>query len=124
MATKQQIAMRDEARAHLREYLKPGDTIYCTLRHVSRSGMQREISFHVIRDDEPRWLDYWIARACDYRRGKREGLIVSGCGMDMGFHVVYHLGAVLWPNGTPAPHGTRNGEPDSAGGYALKSRWI
>ena len=23
-----------------------------------------------------------------------------------------------------APHGTRNGEPDSTGGYALKHRWL
>lgn len=28
------------------------------------------------------------------------------------------------PNGTDKPHGRRNGEPDSSGGYALKSRWM
>lgn len=44
--------------------------------------------------------------------------------MDMGFHVVYALGSALWPDGTPAPHGTRNGEPDTAGGYALKHEWL
>ena len=26
------------------------------------------------------------------------------------------------PKGTRVPHGTRNGQPDSTGGYALKSR--
>jgi hypothetical protein len=30
----------------------------------------------------------------------------------------------LWPNGTDTPHGTRNGEPDTNGGYALKHRWM
>jgi hypothetical protein len=54
----------------------------------------------------------------------REGIVVGGCGMDMGFHLVYNLGATLWPKGTEKPHGTRNGEPDTSGGYALKSRWI
>ena len=55
---------------------------------------------------------------------KTGGLRVSGCGMDMGFHVVYNLGYALWPDGTPEPHGTRNGAPDSDGGYALKHRWL
>jgi hypothetical protein len=49
---------------------------------------------------------------------------VNGCGMDMGFSVVCNLGAMLWPMGTDTPHGTRNGAPDSAGGYALKHKWI
>lgn len=54
----------------------------------------------------------------------RYGIKVGGCGMDMGFHLVYNLGATLWPNGTRKPHGTRNGEPDTAGGYALKHTWL
>ena len=52
------------------------------------------------------------------------GLVIGGCGMDMGFHVVYNLGRAMWPDGTPDPHGTRNGEPDRDGGYALKHRWL
>lgn len=32
--------------------------------------------------------------------------------------------AMLKPDGAPAPHGTRNGEPDTAGGYALKHEWL
>ena len=49
---------------------------------------------------------------------------VARSGMDMGFAVVYDLGLSLWPAGTPAPHGTRNGEPDANGGYALKHSWL
>ena len=60
----------------------------------------------------------------DMKIGKHGGLVVGGCGFDAGFEVVYNLGSLLWPNGTPEPHGTRNREPDSTGGYALKQdRW-
>ena len=52
------------------------------------------------------------------------GVVITGCGMDMGFELVYRLGMALWPDGTKEPHGTRNGEPDSHGGYALKHQWL
>ena len=45
-----------------------------------------------------------VMHVLGYRRSdKTGGLRVSGCGMDMGFHVVYNLGYVLWPDGTPEP---------------------
>ena len=42
--TKAQKAERDQARETLRKYIKPGDTVWTILRHVSRSGMQRRIA--------------------------------------------------------------------------------
>lgn len=115
----------NESLATLRKWLKPGDTIYTILRHVSSSGMSRRISFVIFKDGKPLQLDYHIeALGLGYRRSNKEGVSVSGCGMDMGFHVVYNLGRKLWPNGTPKPHGMRNGEPDSDGGYALKHSWL
>lgn len=113
-----------EARVRLLRILKPGDTVWCVLRKVASTGMSRQIDFYVIVDNEPLWLSGRIASLLDYRQAKSEALMVSGCGMDMGFHVVYETGAALWPDGTPQPHGRRNGEPDSAGGYALKHRWL
>lgn len=124
--TKAKQAIRDEAIAELHKLLKPGATVYTILRHVSASGMSRRIST-LVKDPDlgMREISHLVARALDYRRNDRDGgLIVSGCGMDMGFEVVYQLGSKLWPNGTPKPHGTRNGEPDSNGGYALKQRWL
>ena len=44
---------------------------------------------------------------------------VGGCGFCGGFDIVQALGYALWPKGTKKPHGTRNGEPDTCGGYAL-----
>jgi hypothetical protein len=70
-------------------------------------------------------IGYLAARAMgDTWDSDRQGIKVGGCGMDMGFHLVYSLGSTLWPKGTPKPHGTSNGEPDRAGGYALKKEWL
>lgn len=124
---------RETARKELSAILKPGDTVYYVLRHVSRSGMQREISLFA---EGMRCLDYHVARLLDMRRGKRDGLVVTGCGMDMGFHLVYNLSRVLFHEaftciGDKCPSNDHiNGDRDysphqhSDGGYALRSRWI
>jgi hypothetical protein len=121
VSSKNQHAAIDELRA----MLKPGDTIYTRLNHVSKSGMMRVIDLFVIRDNEPRRITWSACQATGTTyNDKHEGMRMDGCGMDMGFAAVYNLGSVLWPNGTPEPHGTRNGEPDTCGGYALKHRWL
>lgn len=118
-------AARDEARATLRGMLSPNDTVFTVLRHVSRSGMSRSIDCYVIRDGSPQWISRLVAKATGMSwDAKREAVKVGGCGMDMGFHIVYGLGYVLWPQGTDTPHGIRNGEPDTNGGYALNHRWM
>jgi hypothetical protein len=119
------LARKEYARSQLRKLIKPGQTVYCTMRSRSSSGMSRVISLHIVDDSgELRSIDNYTADATDTRMSKNGGLIMSGCGMDMGFALVYNLGYALWPNGTPEPHGVRNGTPDTNGGYALKSSWI
>lgn len=87
----------DEAIASLKKFIKPGDTVYTILRHVSSSGMSRNISLVALVDGKPVFLDWYIERALGYSRAKNtEGLKVGGCGMDMGFHLVYSLGSVLF----------------------------
>lgn len=115
---------KSESRETLLELLKPGDTVYTVLKYVSRSGMMRHIQLKIVHDGDICDITYHAARVLGDSIAKDGGIRVAGCGMDMGFAVVYNLGAVLWPNGTDKPHGTRNGEPDSAGGYALHQRWI
>lgn len=122
--TKTEIAERDASRAHLRAHLKPGDKIYAILRHRSASGMRREISLFYHDGAELVGLDYHASRAIGCRIGSHGGIVADGCGMDMGFQLVYLLGGHLWPDGTPEPHGRRNGKPDSSGGYALKLEWL
>src|SRR5260221_13880025 len=97
--TKQQQSEQNEARETLRAMLPPGATVCGVLRHTSRSGMQREISVHMVEDGEPRWLTGLVSKACGMRGGKREGIVMGGCGMDMGFALVYELSHTLYPDG-------------------------
>lgn len=128
--TKHSDVEREEALTTLRKWLKPGATVYTILEHHAASGMSRYIRVVIpyVRDNgEIDFIhpNHAVAKALGLRRNdKREGMLIQGCGMDMGFEIVYRLGAALWPDGTSEPHGTRNGEPDCAGGYALKHRWL
>jgi hypothetical protein len=135
--TKSQQTERDDAIARLREWLKPGDTVYTILRHCSRSGMARVIELVTIKDNEPIFLGYnaSLALGITYDQ-KRDGVKVGGTGMDMGFHLVYTLSSTLWPDGfecigcscTSNDHfnGDRDYTPHhhTDGGYALKQRWL
>jgi hypothetical protein len=135
--TKAQVADQQQAIDRLRDLLKPGDTVYTIQRHVSRSGMMRHIS--VVRSDaEPREITHLVAQALQERRADDGGMKIGGCGMDMGFEVVYRLGLALFPDGftcvgdhCPAAdhaNGDRNYEPHHherfQGGYALRQRWL
>jgi hypothetical protein len=129
--TKAQQAERDEAIAALRTMIKPGDTVYTSLKHVSRSGMQREIALYVVHDGEIRCISWLAATAMRDRVGKRDGIVVGGCGMDMGFALVYRLGRTLFPEGGPLEHSPRRRQEERAGetrerngGYLLKHTWL
>jgi hypothetical protein len=119
-----QSLYRAQTIAGLLEILKPGQIVYTRLRSVSKSGMSRRISLHIVQGTEIVDITYRAAIAMGNKLSDKGGIVVSGCGMDMGFSLVYNLGYRLWPNGTPEPHGSRNGTPDSNGGYALKHKWI
>ena len=114
----------------LKKWLKPGSTVHTVLRNVSSSGMSRRISCFVQRRDGPLDITGYAAEILDYRRNDKDGgLVVSGCGMDMGFAVVYALSRRMWPKGFKVPKGGygRNGDTsgfDRDGGYALKQRWM
>src|SRR5574343_351720 len=95
-----------ERTSELREAFKDGKDSFCVLRHVSKSGMQRAISFFYIQ--EPKFdgtksdlvsLDYSIQKICGYKFNRKHGgLTVNGCGMDMGFSVVANLEYKLFGN--------------------------
>jgi hypothetical protein len=142
----QRQAEQDEARAELREMFPPGTTVPTILRHVSQSGMSRAIS--VIDPADAQDVSYLVARALGEKVDQRWGGIkVTGCGMDMGFHLVYALSSVLYragwacvgegdPNrwGSRCPsntHVNRGPDRDTYGpsvvhtdGYALQHRWL
>jgi hypothetical protein len=138
-----------EAVARLREIFPPGSAVYSVLKHRSRSGMFRRIAFLAVRDGSPRNVSGLISTALDFKWYDDDSLGVSGCGMDMGFHVAYCLSRTLYPEGfgcigegCPSndhsngdrdytPHGHRGPVDDGNrmhmhgdGGYALPHRWI
>lgn len=129
----QTLAEKQEAIAQLRRYVEAGDTLYCIVRHVSRSGMMRVVAVYGIKKNEPVSLSRCIAKAIGLPYDhKRDGIRIGGCWMDAGFKIVYALGRVLFPKGfIPAKSGRtrgRNGTPaterDTDGGYALERRWL
>lgn len=113
--TRQQTAERHDAITKLREWIKPGDTVYTILDNVSRSGMSRAIrvliptKYTTDSDPDSERIDFihpnWaVGKALGLRHWKRNGreqdaLVVGGCGMDMGFHLVYTLSHVLYGDG-------------------------
>lgn len=144
MSTSKKSALeKAEAKAqaigYLKEYLKPGDTVYVTLRHVSGSRMSRSITALIptlstegksgIYD-----ITYLVAAACDLKIDDRHGgAKMGGCGSNMGFMMIYHLASMMWPDGfdcigehCPAnDHSNRvDAKHHSAGGYALTTCWL
>jgi hypothetical protein len=133
--TKQQTAERLEATEKLRKLLKAGDTVKTILRHRSTSGMYRAIS-PVVNSQDISWL---VSRACNEKIDKNHGGIrMTGCGMDMGFELVYRLSSALFPDGFTCignekrcpsndhSNGDRNYKQHThkSGGYALRHEWL
>ena len=78
----------------LRTMLPPGSTVTTVLRHVSKSGMSRDIDCFKLRyfgEDHHAWLSRLIGKATGGHmlRDKQDALRVSGCRMDMGFAIVW-----------------------------------
>lgn len=98
---------REEALTRLREWLPEGSTVWTILRRTSRSGMFRRISPLAFVNGEPRHMDYNAALALKINAAKihgGDGVPVSGCGMDMGFHLVESLSYALYGKGNAFYH--------------------
>lgn len=83
----------------LTHYLKPGDTVYTVLRKVSSSGMTRHYSLVVASNGKIDDITYYASKAIGWTLVESTGhraIKVSGCGMDMSFHLVSTLSAVLF----------------------------
>jgi len=123
---------KEETIKELKDLVKRADyKAYTILRSVSRSGMFRRISVLLIIDNEPYFIDHLINKLGTYKRDKKEeGLRVSGCGMDMGFDVVYNAGRDIWATKEEAQaekiitYRNGNKEPETDGGYLIKQRWL
>lgn len=92
-----------EALDELRKATLNVDVIYTDVVHVSRSGMFRCIRPFIVTADRRPWdLTYLVARAGIGKANQRHGGIeMGGCGMDMGFALVYEIGRAVHADGQP-----------------------
>jgi len=91
-----------------------GATVYTVLRSVSASGMTRHISLKVAQGGDIYDITYLAAQAMGEKVKDRNGyntIKVNGCGMDMGFHLVYNLSSVLFAG-------------EDRAGYKIAQRWL
>lgn len=95
-------------------FLKKGDTVYTVLNSCSRSGMTRHIKPVVIVDGQPQWIGYHVAALLDEPLDRNGGVKQTGCGMDMGFNLVYNLSYILF----------KDKETVGDAGYCLKQSWM
>ena len=90
--------------------------VYTLGRHVSTSGMSRDISLYVVRNNELFNITYYASVALGWKLVERNGsraIRVTGAGMDMGFHTVYTLSSVLY-----------RGTVEDDAGYKLAQEWM
>jgi hypothetical protein len=118
--TKLQKAEQEAARDDLRAILPAGSTVYTVLRHVSASGMSRNLDCYALATDSDgkawiRRITWQVCKATGHRYNRRaEALTITGCGMDMGFAVVNDLSMGLY---CPERY-------THQGAYALRHEWL
>ena len=96
--TKQKNQQSQEAIDYLKENIVANMKIYYLVMRVSKSGMSRRIRFFISIDGEIQDISFFVARSLDYAFKCDEGVLLKGCGMDMGYHVVTQLSHVLFGN--------------------------
>lgn len=107
---------KEEARAFLLSILESQKTptLYTNLKHVSSSGMSRDMKVLAVIDGQIRDVTWYVATlgvgTLKERNGQRV-IRVGGCGMDMGFHVVYTVSALLYGY-------------EERGAYTIRHEWI
>lgn len=92
---------------YLVKKLKAGITVYTNVLNVSSSGMSRKMRVYFVDGSgNIEDITFDVAQVLGYTL-RDYSMTVRGCGMDMGFSVVYNLSECLFDDG-----------------YALKQRWL
>ena len=99
----------------LKEWFPKGSTIYTILRHVSPSGMSRDISvLGTWINDQGKVSfihpNHAVSKVLGWTLKTKNGsdtIRVGGCGMDMGYHLAHSLSYALYGDG-----------------YALNHQWL
>jgi len=107
---------KEQARAYLLSVMEKQatPTLYTSLKHVSSSGMSRDMKVLAVVEGQIIDVTWYVGKldigTVKERNGQRV-LRVGGCGMDMGFHVVYSVSAVLYGY-------------EERGAYTIRHEWI
>jgi hypothetical protein len=115
--TKKEIAQAEAVKTLKDWGVVDGTTIYAKVVRVSASGMSRQVRLYFSKDGEIIDISYWGAKALEWGYagdGYREGIRVSGCGMDMLFHTVYSLSYSM---GYGSMNQTRDGMEKNKDGF-------
>jgi len=65
-----------------------GGQVWARVNKVASSGMSRHISFYVVHDNAIREVSHLVATVTENRYCEDSGVQVTGCGMDMRFHLM------------------------------------
>jgi hypothetical protein len=107
--SKKSVAIEEKNNAieSLRKILPENTTVYTIVTKVSSSGMSRRIKLYIVDSEREnpriRQITYLVSKAIGWPANDL-GILVSGCGMDMGFHTVYTLGSIINRNGYHLHH--------------------
>lgn len=98
MTQKEQL--KQEARQHLKQLIKPKTILLIFIKKIAPSGMSRQMTVGIVINDtttkQQRYhnLTYYINNLLGYS-DEKEYIRVNGCGMDMTFWladtITYHL---------------------------------
>lgn len=105
----------EEDKKYLMDILPAGGTCYTQVTSVAKSGMSRKMKFFAVHGEEIIDVTWKVATVLGDSVQHDGTIRVSGCGMDMGFHMVYNLSRTLYGD-------VKCNESDS--GCALKQRWL
>ena len=108
--TKEKLGSREQ----LKTFIPEGETLYTQTVRVSQSGMTRHIKVRQLKINKtfnnvtPLNWSYLVSKAIGWSLSNAtNGVIVRGCGMDMGFHLVNTLSRLLYDKD-----------------YAIKHEWL
>jgi len=100
---------KKKVKSILRDFFPEGSTAYTLVTKVAPSGMSRHIMVAGSRRrGQVENVSWYISQLLGYKyKDGTRSVFIGGCGMDMGFALVYDLSFVLYEDG-----------------YAIKQQWL
>jgi hypothetical protein len=91
---------KESIKRKLKELLRGTYKVYIVQTKVSSSGMSRRLQLYVYKDGYMNCITWDVAELRDYSVNQ-DGILVSGCGMDMHFATADAITSCLWGKRKP-----------------------